>query len=143
MSTRRFLAALSVLAGGALITIFAGEAKAADCLDRCLGGTVTEAQPPIVHRTFKQRIEVKQGVYEISRQPALYGWVVPGDPTAKGASYAGWDHPSAYGEGRRVLLRPYRNIVTYDRAKHIYPKERLAIQPEGYGEGRWWDRLFD
>ena len=142
MSTRRLSAVLSVLAGGALITMTAGGVKAADCLDRCLT-IVPEAQAPIVHRTFRQRIEVKRGVYEISRQPALYGWVVPGDPTAKGASYAGWDHAPAEGEGRRVLLRPYRNIVDYDRAKHIYPKERLAIQPEAYGEPRWWDRLFD
>ena len=142
MSTRHVLAVLSVLAGGALTTISAGEAKAADCLNGCLA-PVPEAAPPIVHRTFRQRIEIKRGVYEISRRPALYGWVVPGDPTAKGASYAGWDHAPAYDEGRRVLLRPYRNVVTYDRAKHIYPKERLAIQPEPYGEGSWWDRLFD
>jgi hypothetical protein len=142
MSTRRLSAVLTVLAGGALITMVAGEAKAGGCLDSCVTG-VTEAPPPIVHRTFRQRIEVKQGVYEISREPALYGWVVPGDPTAKGASYAGWDHPSAYGEGRRVLLKPYKNVITYDRAKHIYPKERVAIQPEAYGERDWWDRLFD
>ncbi len=138
MRTRHFLSALSVLLGGALIGSFAGEAQAGGCWDGCV---TNEPNPPIIHRTFKHRIQVEQGVYEIAREPALYGWVVPGDPTAKGAAYA---DDGRYGTpGRRVLIKPYRNIAIYHRAKHIYPTERVAIQPEPYGTGDWWDRLFD
>ena len=31
--------------------------------------------PPVIHRTWKRRIQVEQGVYEIARKPSLYGWV--------------------------------------------------------------------
>ena len=136
MSKRHFLATLSVLLSGALMGSFAGEAKAGGCW--WTSSCETEAAPPVVHRTFKKRIQVEQGVYEVVRTPSVYGWTVPVPPDAKGASFA-----EDGGVSRRVLLKPYRNIAVYDRAKHVYTTERVTIQPEPEGgEWSWWDRLW-
>lgn len=140
MSTRRFLNALSVLAGGALMFSFAGQAQAGGCW---WGGCESEVKPPVVYKTFKRRDQVEQGVYEIVRKPSVYGWTVPHyvDDSAKGAAYA--DHSK---EGsRRVLLKPYKNVAIYHRAKHVYSSERVVIQPETayHGQPTFWDHLFD
>jgi hypothetical protein len=134
MSTRRFLGVLSILLGGALTCSFGGEAKAGGCW---WSGCDSEPTSPVVHRTFKKRIQVEQGVYEITREPSLYGWTVPVPADAKGASWAEGENVS-----RRVLLKPYKNIAIYHRAKHVYTTERVAIEPEPYGEWTWWDRLW-
>ena len=132
MSTRRFPGALSALAGGALIALSAAPVKAGggDCWSECY-----EDHPPVVYKTFKKRIQVEQGVYEIVRTPSVYGWAVPIDPKTK--------QPIEGYHGRRVLLKPYKNISVYHRAQHVYTKERVAIQPEPIGTAYWWDRLFD
>lgn len=44
---------------------------------------------------------------------------------------------SAY-EGRRILLRPYRNVSVYHRARYRHVSERLTIQPEAYT----WQRAY-
>lgn len=132
--TRKFLTALSVLLSGALLVPFAGEAKAGGCWDDCYTGE----KPPVVYRTYKKRIQVEQGVYEIVRKPALYGWTIPHSGDLKGTG-----HGAPYAEGsRRVLLKPYRNIAIYDRARHTYTTERVAIQPEPHGEWTWWNRFW-
>ncbi|MEJ2118623.1 MAG: hypothetical protein P8Y67_08410 [Alphaproteobacteria bacterium] len=33
---------------------------------------------------------------------------------------------------KRILLKPYKNISVYHRARHRYMTRRVAIQPEGY-----------
>ena len=33
---------------------------------------------------------------------------------------------------KRILLRPYKNIAIYHRARRHYVRERIAIQPEGF-----------
>jgi hypothetical protein len=139
MSTRRFLNALSVLVGGALICSSAGQVQAGGCWS---AGCGTEEKPPIVYKTFKKRTQVEQGVYEIVRQPSLYGWTVPAyGADAKGAGYTGY---AVEGGSRRVLLKPYKNIAIYHRARHVHSTERVAIQPEPYGgEWSWWDHIFD
>ena len=126
MSTRHWIAVLSVLLAGSL----AGDAKAGgSCWDECYGGE----KPPVVHKTYRKRIQVEQGVYEIARKPSVYGWTLP---------YSGDIKGSGYGErSRRVLLKPYRNVAIYNRARHVYTSERVAIQPEPYGEWTWWKRL--
>jgi hypothetical protein len=106
-----------------------GEAKAGGYCERDCA--VTE-RPPLVHRTFKRRIQLEQGVYEIVRTPSVYGWVVSSNTPAGYTSV-----------GRRVLLKPYKNINVYHRARHLYVTERVAIEPEGIGQSDWWDRLFD
>ena len=40
----------------------------------CTGQCYEEAPAPPIHRTFKRRITIEPGVYEIAREPALYGW---------------------------------------------------------------------
>lgn len=135
MNARHFLGVLSVLLGGALTFSFASAANAGGCE---WGGCEQATHAPVVHKTFKKRIQVEQGVYEIARRPSLYGWTVPVAGDAKGAGWAG-DEGS-----RRVLLKPYRNVAIYHPAKHIKETERVAIQPEpSGGEWTWWDRLWD
>lgn len=132
MSSRHFFVVLSALLSGVLVASFAGEAKAGGCY----GGCAPDPDAPIIHKTYKKRIQVEQGVYEIVRKPSVYGWTVPVPADAKGASYGGGE-PS-----RRVLLKPYRNIAVYNRAQHVYTRERVAIQPEAEGEWSWWDHFW-
>jgi hypothetical protein len=33
---------------------------------------------------------------------------------------------------KRILLRPYKNIAVYHRARHKYAREHVVIQPESY-----------
>ncbi|NJM33789.1 MAG: hypothetical protein HC850_02730 [Rhodomicrobium sp.] len=40
----------------------------------CVGECYEEVAAPSIHRTFKRRVEIERGVYEIEREPALYGW---------------------------------------------------------------------
>jgi hypothetical protein len=72
MSSRKFLAALSILTSVLLGVSFAGPAQAGG---RCEGDCYVKEAPPVIHRTWKRRIQVEQGVYEIARKPSLYGWV--------------------------------------------------------------------
>ncbi len=70
-----------------------------------------------VHRTYIRRDVEEQGVYEVGRKTAAYGWTYGPD-----------------GEPRRVLLRPYKNITHFQRPYIAWSREHLKIQPEGY---RW------
>lgn len=183
MGSRQFLASMSALAGGLLLASFASPAVAGD---RCVGDCYVQAKPPVVYRTFKRRIQLERGVYEIDREPALYGWTrrkvalqrewreipavyktvrvtqrtrtryvwekrlirgrevmckvkVPGERivtekrvlVSPARRIAVGAPAYAYSE-RRVLLRPYKNIAVYHPARHVYARERVAIQPEGY-----------
>jgi hypothetical protein len=183
MSSRYCLAVLSALMSAVLSLSVSGPAQAGH---NCDGDCYVKEAPPLIHRTWKRRIQVEQGVYEVNREPSRYGWVrnkvalsrewheipavyktvhvsmrtrtryvwekrlvhgrevmckvkIPGEhivaekqvlvsPARRIAVSA----PAyAYVE-RRVLLKPYKNIATYHRARHIYTSERVAIQPEGY-----------
>jgi hypothetical protein len=133
MSKPGFVVALAAVLGGALVGFSQGEAKAGgDCWRDC----AMPERPPVVHRTFKRRIQIEQGVYEIARTPSVYGWVVDSN-TPKGYTSV----------GRRVLLHPYKNILIYQRPRHLYVTERVAIEREGVGQYGgdfdWWDRLWD
>jgi hypothetical protein len=33
---------------------------------------------------------------------------------------------------KQILLRPYKNIAVYHRARHVYVREHVSIQPDGY-----------
>lgn len=39
----------------------------------CYGNCYEEVPAPVIHRTFKRRIVLEPGVYEIDREPSLYG----------------------------------------------------------------------
>lgn len=60
-----------LFAGLAVLAMGAGaQAGGRDCIGECY----EEVAAPPIHRTFKRRIEIERGVYEIAREPALYGW---------------------------------------------------------------------
>jgi len=40
----------------------------------CVGDCYVKDRPFVINRTFKRRIQVQQSVYEIAREPSLYGW---------------------------------------------------------------------
>jgi hypothetical protein len=182
MGSRHFLAAMSVL-GGMLLVASAPPVRAGG---DCVGDCYVKEPAPVIYRNFKRRIQLERGVYEVAREPGLYGWTRKRIPLArewreipavyKTVRVTGrtptryvWEKrlirgrevmckvkvpgerfvtekqvlvsparriaigaPTyAYSE-RRILLRPYRNIAVYHRARHVYATERVAIQPEGY-----------
>jgi hypothetical protein len=130
MSTRRFMAALAAFMGCAVIGFGTAPAKAGGgCWSEC------EERPPVVYKKFKKRIQVEPGVYEVVRVPSVYGWATPIDPRTK--------RPIEGYPPRRVLLKPYKNIAIYNRARHVYTKEHVAVEVEPYGTPRWWHRFFD
>jgi hypothetical protein len=92
----------------------------------------------VIHRTFLRRVEIERGAYEIDREPSFYGIatrrVLLDDDANWHDSYAGARRSGTrYGYVRkRILLRPYKNIAIYHRARHRYVREHVAIQPEGY-----------
>jgi hypothetical protein len=86
------------------------------------------SQPRPVQRTFIQRDVVEPGVYEVSRQPAVYGWIREKVVAADG---------SVEYVQRRVLLRPYKNVSHFQRPYIAFSRERVTVQPESpEGEGR-------
>jgi hypothetical protein len=65
--------------------------------------------PRPVHRTYIRRDVAEPGVYEVQRRPSVYGWTE---------------------DGRRILLRPYKNGAHFQRPYIAWYRERLTIQPE-------------
>jgi len=65
--------------------------------------------PRPVHRTYIRRDVVEPGVYEVQRRPSVYGWTP---------------------DGRRILLRPYKNVTHFQRPYIAWYREHLTIQPE-------------
>jgi hypothetical protein len=70
-----------------------------------------------VYRSYIRRDVVEPGVYEVGRQPSLYGWTMMRTPDG----YV----------PRRILLRPYKNVTHFQRPYIAFSRERLRIQPEG------------
>ena len=70
MNSRQFLAALAAITSAVAGLSFAEPAQAGG---NCGGDCYVKDTLPAVHRTFKRRIQVEPGVYEIARKPALYG----------------------------------------------------------------------
>jgi hypothetical protein len=68
--------------------------------------------PRPVHRTYIRRDVAEPGVYEVQRQPSLYGWTL---------------------DGRRILLRPYKNVTHFQRPYIAWYREHLSILPEPEG----------
>jgi hypothetical protein len=139
----------------------------------CIGVECYEEVPrKVIHKTMTYRVQTEQGVYEIAREPSLYGWtetpvmawhepeyrtvtepepryewrrctlrgreVMCKVPTGRMVAYqrrvmvspGGWVATGEM-ERRRVLIRPYKNIAIYNRARNEYVTVRAAIQPEG------------
>lgn len=56
---------------------------------------------------------------------------------------AGYVQTGEWGE-KRILLKQYKNIAIYDRARHEYSTDRVVIQPEGHvwrrvRKSEFWD----
>jgi hypothetical protein len=73
MSSRHLLVVLAALTSTALGLFFAAPVQAGG--GRCVGDCYVQDTPPVIHRNWKRRIQVEQGVYEIAREPSVYGWV--------------------------------------------------------------------
>jgi len=156
----------------------AASAKNRGCMSECYEAVA----PKAIHKTYKYRITTQQGVYEIDREPSLYGWAkqpvyewheavyrtetvtkklparttwemrligeryvkckvrVPAEVVEEErevlVSPEGYVKTGAFAE-KRILLKPYKNLVVYHKAHHHYEKERVNIQPEGVV----WHRL--
>lgn len=86
-----------------------------------------------IHRTWKRRIEIERGAYEVDREPSLYGWVTKKVMVSSPRSMKDEWEPTYRYVRKRVLLRPYKNIAIYHKARHKYVRERVVIQPESSG----------
>lgn len=73
MNLRRSLTIAGVLTGAAFLALGTGVSRAAEPA-ACIGNCYVQDKPPLIHRTFNRRIQIEQGVYEIAREPSLYGW---------------------------------------------------------------------
>ncbi len=166
---RRVFWSIAGAAAAAMIVQGAAWAGENDCVGE---GCYVEAPRKVVRKRMKYRVQTGHGVYEIAREPSLYGWTetpalewrdaeyetvtvqaprykwkrctlrgrevmckvrVPGVVARQKrvmVSPGGWA-PTGELERRRVLLRPYKNIAIYHRARNEYVTVRAHIQPEG------------
>jgi hypothetical protein len=114
--------------------------------DRCWHDCYREGSAPSYERTFTRRVEIERGAYEIAREPSLYGWATRQVLVSRPGSWKDYGEESYRHERRRILIRPYKNIAIYHRARHKYVKERVTIEPEGpvwepngyYGSSKDW-----
>jgi hypothetical protein len=98
---RNKIRALSfAIAGMAAFECISAGASLAECVMKA---------PRPVHRTYIRRDVVEPGVYEVQRRPSLYGWTA---------------------DGRRILLRPYKNVTHFERPYIAWYREHLTILPE-------------
>jgi hypothetical protein len=155
----------------------------------CYGECYEQVPAPAMHRTFKRRVLLEEGAYEIAREPSLYGlstrrvllddgiewrekpavyktvkvrqhlrsrvkwemrwvngkyikckvkvpartvWTTKKVLVSKGRRWKVRSNP-VYGHvQKRILVRPYKNIAIYHKARHKYVHERVVIQPEAW-----------
>jgi hypothetical protein len=134
----QMLVAAVLALGMALPT--AAQAGGEHCWDDCY----REGSAPSYERTLTRRVEIERGAYEIAREPSLYGWATRRVLVSQPGSWKDDDEAIYRSERKRILIRPYKNIAIYHRARHKYVKERVTIEPEGpfwgdgYGSGKDW-----
>ena len=135
---RNVLSIWKLVAGGGLaLALQMGISAAGE--RGCFWDCYEQDPAPVIHRTFLRRVEIERGAYEIDREPSLYGLATrrvlldDNDDDWHGARH--WKQRSGPRYGyvqKRILLRPYKNIAVYHRARHRYVREHVAIQPEAY-----------
>jgi hypothetical protein len=69
MSSRHVLGILSVLMSAVLGLSITGPVQAGSPCHGCY----VQDTPPVVYRNWKRRVQVEQGVYEVVREPSVYG----------------------------------------------------------------------
>lgn len=91
--------------------------------------------PRVVYRDVRRRVVYRPGLYALGRRPGLYGWrkvrvVLPSGRVV-------WRR-------KRVLIRPYRNLNKYYRARYRWVRERQRVvvaappRPQAAWPGRCW-----
>jgi len=130
-SYSKFAAALIA----ALLLLPASDAQAGG--NKCFGECYEDLHEPGYFRTLKRRETLRRGVYEIRRQPAVYGWVTRRVLVSSGRSWKDHGKPRYKYVRKRVLLKPYKNIAVHHKGRHRFVRERVYIQPERSG----WDHF--
>lgn len=128
-TTRRFgrFAVAAAIFGGILTAgaaQFAAPAMAGDYY--CKGSCDSESWPRPIKRTIISRIEIEPGLYEIEREPSLYGWVERRVLLSTEYGYK----PEYRTVKKRILLKPYKNKAVYHRGKYKFIREQVVIYPE-------------
>jgi hypothetical protein len=177
MFTARLFKNVGMVCVGLLVAGAALSGTAEAGKRRCVHECYEQVPAPVIHKTYKYRVQEKRGRYAIKRKPSRYGWVkrrvwvkrpaiyrtvtirrklparyvwekrwvngryikckvrVPGKIVERTkrvlVSRTRYVRTGEYVK-RRILLKPYKNISVYDRARHRYVIRRVAIQPEGY-----------
>jgi hypothetical protein len=110
------------LAAGAGLALILQVGASAGGERGCYGNCYEQAPAPVMHRTFLRRVTTDPGAYEIDREPSVYGLATRRELVDDGVEW----------RQKRILLRPYKNIAIYHRARNHYVRERIAIQPESF-----------
>jgi hypothetical protein len=146
MSSRHLLGILSVLMSAVLGLSITGPVQAGS---PCHGCYVKDT-PPVVYRNWKKRIQVEQGVYEIAREPSVYGWArkkvrlarewreIPAiyktvRVTERTPTRYVWEKRLV--KGREVMCKikvPGERIVT-EKQVLVSPARRIAVGGPAYG----------
>ncbi len=91
----------------------------------CKGECYEEVPAPAYYRTFKRRITYRPGVYEIAREPSLYGWATRRVVLDDGIEWR--ERPAVY---KTVKVRKHlRSRTTWQKrwvnGRHIMCKVRV------------------
>lgn len=89
--------------------------------------------PEVRHRTIREHVVKRPGVYVIKRRPGLYGYQKVPVRTPRG--HVVWRQ-------RRVLLRPYENVARYHKPRHhwAHKQQRIIAVAPPRPSGAWPDR---
>lgn len=95
-------------------------------------GCTVKQEPHVRHRVVRKRVVKRPGVYEIHRRPGVYGYRKVKVRTRSGHVVV---------RKKRVLLKPYENIVRYREPKErwIYKRQRIYAPAPTRPRGAWPD----
>jgi hypothetical protein len=89
------------------------------------GDVIWHEEPPL-YRTIHKKVRTSEGLVTVEKRILVH----------RGRRWAERTPPVVTYIHRRILLRPYKNIVHYQRPHVVYSREHLTIQPEGWAPGR-------
>ncbi len=132
MKHLRFLLLVGMI--GAALSVFGHTSPAlafGDWLRRD-GACAQPHEPHVRHRVVRQHVVERPGVYVIERRPGLYGWRKVRVRTPSGRVVV---------QKKRVLLRPYKNVVRYRKPKErwVHERQRVTAAAPPRPRGAWPD----
>ncbi|RIA55278.1 hypothetical protein [Dichotomicrobium thermohalophilum] len=96
------------------------------------GGCTVKHEPRVRHRVVRKHVVKRPGIYEIHRRSGVYGYRKVKVRTRSGRIVY---------RKKRVLLKPYENIVRYHEPKErwVYKRQRIYAPAPSRPRGAWPD----